>query len=113
MDASSIKRLTYLVNTAILIIVFGLMAFFIFAKAKYAYESASLIVKGSTTVRFYFTDEVGFTVDGEDVKVNSGKKGNSYYYEIAEIRAVDIDKMYNITVTYGSNEFKFTYGPFS
>ena len=35
MDASSIKRLTYLVNTAILIMVFGLMAFFIFAKAKF------------------------------------------------------------------------------
>ncbi len=33
MDASSIKRLTYLVNTAILIMVFGLMVFFIFAKA--------------------------------------------------------------------------------
>ena len=35
MDASSVKRLTYMVNTAILLMVLGLMAFFMFAHAKF------------------------------------------------------------------------------
>ena len=35
MNVAGLKKLTYMVNTAILIMVFGLMAFFVFAKAKF------------------------------------------------------------------------------
>lgn len=81
-----------------------------------SYYGTSLMLVTKTSIRHYFEVSEGeiseYTFTCNDQKLTPVKKGARYYVEITDIVATELDEMYSLTVTKGTNSMTLTYGPF-
>ncbi len=82
-----------------------------------SYYGTSLMLVTNTSIRHYFKVSEGeisdytFTCNGQ--KLTPVKKGARYYVEITDIAASELDEMYSLTITKGTESMTLTYGPYT
>lgn len=82
-----------------------------------SYYGTSLMLVTKTSVRHYFELSEGeiedYTFTCNDKELKPVKKGTRYYVEITDIVASELDKMYSLTITKGTESMTLTYGPYT
>lgn len=79
----------------------------------FTYKGVSLLMEEETSIRMYFTSDSieGLTIQKGDspLQIKSGK--GMYYVEISNIAAKDLDVMYDLTITQGTESTSTKIGP--
>ena len=74
------------------------------------YVGSSLLLKSKSTIRHYFKtngNTVDFKIEGNPVTATT--IGNICYVEVKDIKAVDLDKAYEVTVSDESSTYTLKY----